>query len=219
MIISKHSWDDQLEGGLADKKTPADFDPHDLLEGATVELEHTDDLLKALEISQDHLTEDKNYYHKLKKMEQDATDQPIPMFGISDDVRAEVKKLPGLINRDALNAITASIPISLDPIVSVNWAFYNMSNQKRGTRNFCGDAHLNMIFTEGLNKGRSEQLFSFVDESPHKVIKELRNFLTQPNLFKDLVKNKVDVPNNVIPLKRSMLSVRDGNNDKKSINK
>jgi hypothetical protein len=64
------TWRDRLKGGLADKKTPADFDKESLLEGMRIELEHTDDPLIALEIAMDHLTEDSEYYRKLKKVEE-----------------------------------------------------------------------------------------------------------------------------------------------------
>jgi hypothetical protein len=59
----------QLAGGLADKKNPADFDQKALAKGIKVELEHTDDKDLAKEIAMDHLTEDPNYYNKLEKIE------------------------------------------------------------------------------------------------------------------------------------------------------
>lgn len=74
-------WQDELQGGLADDKTPQDFDPQALVKGLVVELEHVckeaHELLKdnpeavhkAMEISMDHLTEDPEYYDKLAKME------------------------------------------------------------------------------------------------------------------------------------------------------
>jgi hypothetical protein len=60
---------DQLPGGLADKKTPADFDEEDLGIGINVELEHVKDRKIAREIAMDHLTEDPDYYTKLKRVE------------------------------------------------------------------------------------------------------------------------------------------------------
>jgi len=59
----------QLAGGLADKRKPEDFDPKALAKGIKVELEHTDDEDLAQEITMDHLTEDPNYYDKLEKVE------------------------------------------------------------------------------------------------------------------------------------------------------
>lgn len=66
-------WQDSVPGGKADKKTPMDFDPEKLSEGLKIELEHTDDRKLALEIAMDHLTEDEDYYRKLKKIEKQAS--------------------------------------------------------------------------------------------------------------------------------------------------
>jgi len=60
---------DKIPGGLADNKRPSDFDPEQLAAGIKVELEHTSDPKIALEIAMDHLTEDPNYYIKLKTIE------------------------------------------------------------------------------------------------------------------------------------------------------
>jgi hypothetical protein len=77
-----------IQGGLADNLTLLDLakkhDPkgyydvsdfldfltRQLIDGVFVELEHTGDHQKAREISMDHLTEDPNYYIKLKKIEE-----------------------------------------------------------------------------------------------------------------------------------------------------
>ena len=61
---------DILPGGLADKKEITDFDEKDLEQGTKVELEHTKYKNIAREITMDHLTEDKDYYKKLKKIEE-----------------------------------------------------------------------------------------------------------------------------------------------------
>ena len=66
---AKKRYKDQIPGGLADKKQPKDFDKKQLAKGKKVEMEHTDDPKKALEIAMDHLTEDSKYYDKLEKME------------------------------------------------------------------------------------------------------------------------------------------------------
>lgn len=74
MYLSKRAkWHDQIPGGLADKKTPKDFDQKSLQRGIKVELEHTDDRKLAEEIAMDHLTEDQDYYEKLEKMEKGAS--------------------------------------------------------------------------------------------------------------------------------------------------
>jgi hypothetical protein len=62
-------WVDQIPGGLSDKKQPSDFDAEQLAKGIKVELEHTDNVLIAIEIAMDHLSEDSKYYDKLEKIE------------------------------------------------------------------------------------------------------------------------------------------------------
>ena len=66
-------WKDKIPGGLADRKTPADFDPKALSKGMKVELEHVNDRAVAMEIAMDHLAEDKDYYDKLEKMEKSSS--------------------------------------------------------------------------------------------------------------------------------------------------
>jgi 2'-5' RNA ligase len=68
--ISKRA--DQISGGLADEKSPEDFEEAQLKKGIEVELEHTDDRDLAEEIAMDHLTEDPKYYDKLEIMEKGA---------------------------------------------------------------------------------------------------------------------------------------------------
>lgn len=58
-----------IPGGLAAGKKPSDFDPEQLKAGMKVEMEHTNNKNMAREIAMDHLTEDPNYYKKLKKIE------------------------------------------------------------------------------------------------------------------------------------------------------
>lgn len=67
--MKKAKFIQKLSGGLADKKQPSDFNSKDLQEGIKVELEHTDKPNIAKEIAMDHLTEDPEYYKKLKVME------------------------------------------------------------------------------------------------------------------------------------------------------
>lgn len=68
-VIAEEEYQDQFPGGLADDKTPEDFCPHALEDGINVEMEHTDDPDLAREIAMDHLTEDPQYYIKLRKIE------------------------------------------------------------------------------------------------------------------------------------------------------
>lgn len=68
---SKHR--DKLRGGKADKLKPSDFDKKQLAQGTKHELEHTDDRALAQEIAMDHLSEDGDYYKKLKRVEKSAS--------------------------------------------------------------------------------------------------------------------------------------------------
>jgi len=61
--------EEKIPGGLASGKKPKDFNSKKLKEGAKVESEHTKDKDTQKEIAMDHLTEDKNYYKKLKTIE------------------------------------------------------------------------------------------------------------------------------------------------------
>jgi len=67
--MDKKTFKQKLTGGLADSKKPSDFDSKALAEGIKVEMEHTNDKKIAEEIAMDHLTEDEEYYKKLKTIE------------------------------------------------------------------------------------------------------------------------------------------------------
>lgn len=67
--------EDQLPGGLADKKKPADFDQEELQKGIEVELEHTKDKDLATEIAMDHLMEDPKYYSNLEKRHKEGVNE------------------------------------------------------------------------------------------------------------------------------------------------
>jgi hypothetical protein len=63
ILAQKHDeTGEELKGGLGDGKSPMQFDPEQVSLGIKVEMEHTDDPMKALEIALDHLTEDPEYY-------------------------------------------------------------------------------------------------------------------------------------------------------------
>lgn len=64
-LMKQHK--DRIPGGLADDKSPEDFDKNSIIAGLKVELEHTDNPKIALEIAMDHLTEDPEYYKKLNE--------------------------------------------------------------------------------------------------------------------------------------------------------
>lgn len=59
----------KIPGGLSEGKK-VDYDPHQLVMGQKIEMEHTKDPEVATEIAMDHLTEDPRYYTKLKRMEE-----------------------------------------------------------------------------------------------------------------------------------------------------
>jgi hypothetical protein len=60
---------ERLTGGKADQQPDSDFDPEALAKGQRVEMEHTDDPVKAREIARDHLVEDQDYYTRLEAIE------------------------------------------------------------------------------------------------------------------------------------------------------
>ncbi len=68
-IEGERYYEDKLPGGLADTRKPSDFNPEALVMGIKIELEHTKDAKIAQEIAMDHLTEDPEYYIKLKDVE------------------------------------------------------------------------------------------------------------------------------------------------------
>ncbi len=62
---------DGIEGGIGDHAKPSDFDAKELRMGAEVEFEHTNNMATAIEIAMDHLSELKDYYTRLVKMEKE----------------------------------------------------------------------------------------------------------------------------------------------------
>lgn len=75
IVTTNEEWQDQIPGGLADQRTPGEFDGFALAKGVWVEREHTDDFYKALEISMDHLSESPRYYDELEKMEKNLEEE------------------------------------------------------------------------------------------------------------------------------------------------
>ena len=87
----------KIPGGLASEKSPVDFDRKQLADGTAVELEHTSDRAIAREIAMDHLTEDPDYYRKLKKIEKSAMDALVARTGRAKPTRHTDS--PGLVHR------------------------------------------------------------------------------------------------------------------------
>jgi len=67
---------EHLNGGKADGKDITHYNLTQLLKGISVETEHTNDKMIALEIATDHLEEFPEYYTFLAAMEKNATQQP-----------------------------------------------------------------------------------------------------------------------------------------------
>jgi hypothetical protein len=63
--------EDVLPGGEGDSLSVHDVDDAQLGKGIKVEMEHTDDLGKAVEIALDHLAEDPEYYSRLELVHKD----------------------------------------------------------------------------------------------------------------------------------------------------
>lgn len=86
----------KLPGGLADYRSPEDFDPKQIEKGLKVEMEHTNDPNLALEIVLDHLTEDPLYYDKLAKIEESLSGinllNEISVEDVLDSISSEKKK-------------------------------------------------------------------------------------------------------------------------------
>ena len=76
---------DKIPGGLSDGKSPSDFDPKALKDGIKIEKEHTKDSDLAKEIAMDHLTEDSDYYKKLKLMEEVSYDDLVKAIKMLKD--------------------------------------------------------------------------------------------------------------------------------------
>lgn len=63
-------YQDRMTGGQGDEKKPSDFPIDAVLKGIASESEHTDDMVRAIEIAIDHLTADGvDYYDKLAEVE------------------------------------------------------------------------------------------------------------------------------------------------------
>jgi hypothetical protein len=67
--LAKKKVKDKLPGGEGDGRPDSDFDAKQLAKGISIEMEHTDDMDLAKEISKDHLVENSNYYVLLEEME------------------------------------------------------------------------------------------------------------------------------------------------------
>jgi len=85
---------DMIQGGLADDKSPIEFDPDQILKGMEVEKEHTDNPLIAMEIAMDHLVEDPEYYSVKDNPEDSA------QYNAADDAEGEENNEYDMTNPD-----------------------------------------------------------------------------------------------------------------------
>ena len=95
---------ERIPGGLGHEADPGEFDQVQLMHGIHVELEHGSDIITALEIAMDHLTEDPHYYVKLASIEEGCDskegyftdlDAKMEAFTVDDDTDDDVKDLRG----------------------------------------------------------------------------------------------------------------------------
>ena len=101
-----------LTGGVGDATAASDVDPAELSLGQTVEMEHTTDPNIATEIALDHLSEDPQYYTKLRKAglakELDVVN-PSSGFGDPDHPINDKKRLGSNVTCTAGNNIVGTI--------------------------------------------------------------------------------------------------------------
>lgn len=83
-----------IPGGKAEGKTDADYPSDQIAMGEKVELEHTPDPAVAREISRDHLEEFKDYYTRLKKMEEQAKSDEVKKEGAAGELGGLIAGLP-----------------------------------------------------------------------------------------------------------------------------
>ena len=106
--ILAHKWHDHIAGGLADKRSPADFPRDQLLKGMVVEMEHTNDPSVACEIAMDHLVEDEHYYNHEQDMAKEVEEKIGHVMPREDGAikvaRALGIKLAGM-NKEAWNPL------------------------------------------------------------------------------------------------------------------
>lgn len=83
-VLKEKNKNNEIKGGKADNMSIEDIAKKhkvsiekikaQIIMGIKIEMEHTNDPKKAIEISMDHLTESPEYYTKLKEMEQSFED-------------------------------------------------------------------------------------------------------------------------------------------------
>lgn len=69
---------ERIPGGLGHNSDPGEFDQDQLMKGIHIELEHGTDVVTAMEIAMDHLSENPFYYDYLDDMEKRMDGNKIP---------------------------------------------------------------------------------------------------------------------------------------------
>jgi hypothetical protein len=82
---------ENIIGGVGDNSLASSVNQDELLVGIAVEMEHTDDKGKAMDIAVDHLVEVPNYYSKLVKS--GLVDEPNAIELYNKYLRNEISKL------------------------------------------------------------------------------------------------------------------------------
>ncbi len=124
---------DYLAGGKADDIPHGDFDSQKVAEGAKVEREHTSDPAKAREIARDHLSEDKAYYDKLKKME--GGKGPTQQFDAGSIANPAFPPRRGLLRRPKPVVVQSvgSVPPAAPDLARPHWEF-RATDKAKGRR-------------------------------------------------------------------------------------
>lgn len=131
---------EKLAGGIGDNKPDSDFNAGQLTAGMKVEEEHTKDKKATKEIAKDHLTEDKDYYKKLKKMEKSLA----MMDDLSKASTALAKRTPGTPAKRPSTGMSMTTPQNYSTgMSSSGGGGYSMSStspssMQQGTRPFDG---------------------------------------------------------------------------------
>lgn len=104
---------EKLVGGKGDNRPDSDFCPVQLKAGIKVEMEHTSDRAKAKEIVKDHLTESKDYYEHLDKMEDKMKDTEKSLGRANDLIKSIRESIPTIEPVEAVEPEAAPEPVSI----------------------------------------------------------------------------------------------------------
>jgi hypothetical protein len=106
---------DKIPGGKADKASPKDFPKDQMSMGQKVEMEHTNDPTLSREIASDHLEEFRDYYTRLKQMEQEAEKAKEKSAASSAQTEKALRMLRVGTEKARSFAAGSKRPVKLDP--------------------------------------------------------------------------------------------------------